>query len=181
LTGNIDNQVIVLAPKIPIWQKVPLAVKLSVTRSPDFWRYWLPPVVWVAAILEMSGTLRAAGNTLPVLKWLLSWFPPLDPKTVTDIHFYVRKTGHVTAYGILYFLWFRALRADARLGAWRSFLAAMGICLLVAALDEAHQSLFRSRGGSVWDVALDLSASGLVALLTAVGWCRSRRQRLAVE
>jgi VanZ family protein len=158
-----------------------LAIKLSVARNPDFWMYWLPPVVWVAAILAVSGTIGAVSNTLPVLQWLLSWFPPLNPKTVTAIHFYVRKTGHVTAYGILYFLWFRALQADARLEVRRSFLGAMGICLLVAALDEAHQSLFHSRSGSIWDVALDLSGSGMGALLTAAGWHLPRGQRLSAE
>jgi VanZ family protein len=159
--------------------KVPLAIKISVVRNRALWCYWLLPVAWVAAILAMSGTAGAASNTLPLLQWLLSWFQPLDQKTVTAIHFYLRKTGHVTAYGILYFLWFRALRAGARLSVWRSFLAALAFCLLVATLDEGHQSLFQSRGSSIWDVALDMSGSGLAALLTALVWRLPARKRLA--
>ena len=135
-------------------------------RHPDFFLYWLPPLVWGGAILVMSGDLCSSPNTLMLLKWVLSWFPPLTPGQIAAIHFYLRKTGHAVAYAILALLWLRALRGSLGLSPKRSFSLTLGFCLIFAALDEGHQYFLPSRTGSLWDVALDLSGSGLVALLT---------------
>lgn len=141
-------------------------MKLAFLRSWEFCWYWLPPLAWCGAVLAMSGNLGAGANTLSVLKWLLSWFPPLSPGQLNLLHFYLRKTGHFVAYGLLYFLWFRAFRGNLGWRHGRAFFPSIIFCLVVALLDEGHQSLFISRGSSLRDVALDLSGASSVALVT---------------
>jgi VanZ family protein len=149
---------------------------LAFWRTPDFLYYWLPPILWGLAILVMSGDVASAKNTFGLLQWLLSWFAPLSKAQLYQVNLYVRKTGHVLAYGLMYFLWFRALRGHLGVDPIRGFLYALGLCLLVSMTDEGHQSLTRTRGGNIYDVLLDLSGSGVAALITFAVWsprCRA--------
>ncbi len=132
--------------------------------------YWLPPLIWTLAIFVLSGDLGSTTHTLGLLKWLLSWIPYLTPEVIELINGYGRKLGHAAAYACLYFFWFRALLVTRYYGRGRAFLGAMVICLLVSSLDEGHQSFLSSRGGSLRDVALDLSGVGLGALFTLACW-----------
>lgn len=132
--------------------------------------YWLPPILWGLTVLAMSGNLGSSQNTCGLLGWLTSWFVALTQAQLDTINFYMRKTGHAVAYGLMYFLWFRAFRAHAGYGPWRACLWALGFCLLFSCLDEGRQWFFPSRGASIRDVILDLSGSGLAALLTFALW-----------
>jgi VanZ family protein len=121
-------------------------------------------------VLVMSGDVGSATNSRHLLQWLLSWFVVPEPAQLIQINFYFRKTGHVLAYSLMYFLWFRAFRGQADYGPWRACLWSLGCCLLFASMDECRQCLYASRSGSVRDVILDLSGSGLAALITAAVW-----------
>jgi VanZ family protein len=146
-------------------------LNLKFLGNRDFLRYWLPPLAWCGLILVISGDLGSARNTGSILKWLLSWFPPLSQAHFDLLHFYIRKgVGHFGNYGFLYFLWFRAIRMQRRYPSWRAFLCALGLCLALALLDEGHQSLFASRTGSLKDVPLDLSGAATMALLISLFW-----------
>jgi VanZ family protein len=105
-----------------------------------------------------------------LLKWLLSWFGDLELAQLNIINFYVRKTGHVLAYGLMYFLWFRACRAQAHCGPWGARLWSLGFCLFVSSMDEGRQWFYAYRGASVYDVLLDMSGAGLVAMITSTVW-----------
>jgi VanZ family protein len=118
----------------------------------------------------MSGNMGSSANTGDVLQWLLSWFVALKPAQVNMINFYMRKTGHLLAYALMYFLWFRALRQHADYGPRRAFLWALGFCLIFASMDEGHQWLYPSRGSSIRDVILDMSGASLAALITFAVW-----------
>ena len=83
---------------------------------------------------------------------------------VNDI---LRKIGHGLSYGILYFLWFRAIRAHMGLSLGRACLSSLGLCLSVAMTDEGCQWFSNSRGASIRDVILDMSGASLAALITA--------------
>ena len=122
------------------------------------------------AVLCMSGDLGSGKNTLGILKWLLSWFVALEPAQLAMINFYVRKTGHFLAYGLMYFLWFRAFRGSADYGPWRACLWALGFSLLFASADEGRQWFYASRGASICDVLLDMSGAGLAALISGAVW-----------
>jgi VanZ family protein len=122
-------------------------------------------------IVALSGDLGSSQNTSGILAWLLSWLPLLSPEHFDLVHHYVRKgVGHAGSYGFLYFLWFRALRVNLGYRGGRAFLWSLALCLALALLDEGHQTMLASRTGSLWDVALDLSGSSLVALFTAIFW-----------
>ena len=118
----------------------------------------------------MSGDVGSAQNSFGLLKWLLSWFVALQPRQIDVVNFYLRKTGHAVAYGLMYFLWFRAFRGHLGADSGRSFLYALGLCLLVSMTDEGHQSLTKFRGGSGYDVLLDLSGASLASLITFAVW-----------
>jgi len=71
---------------------------------------------------------------------------------------------------LMYFLWFRAFRGHLGTPPGRAFLYALGLCLLVSMTDEGRQTLAKTRGGSGYDVLLDLSGSSLAALITFAVW-----------
>ena len=132
--------------------------------------YWLPPVFWGLAVLCLSGDLGSGKNTLGILKWLFAWFVDLTPAQLKIINFYVRKTGHFLAYGLMYVLWFRAFRAQAHYGPWRTCLWSLGFCLFFASMDEGRQWFYPSRGASIRDVILDMSGASLTALIVGAVW-----------
>jgi VanZ family protein len=144
-------------------------LNLPFLRSGKFLYYWLPPLAWCGAVLTLSGDLGSSRNTLGLLNWLLSWFPPLSPAQLDLVHFYFRKTlGHFGNYAFVYFLWFRAFRGQMGYQPGRAFLWSLGLCLSLALLDEGHQALFPSRGSNLRDVALDLAGALTAALITSI-------------
>ena len=146
-------------------------MQISLLQSRDFLWYWLPPLAWCGTVLLMSGDLGSARNTRSLLEWLLSWFASLSPAQFKLFHFYVRTTiGHFGNYAFLYFLWFRACRGQLGWTSGLAFSLAIGCSLVMALLDEGHQSMFASRGSSLHDVALDLSGAAAAALVTWIIW-----------
>jgi VanZ family protein len=139
-------------------------------RRPHLLYYWLPPVLWGLAVLSLSGDMGSDTNTRRLLQMLLSGLVTLEPAQIDRINFCLRKTGHLLAYGCMYFLWFRAWRGQAGYGPWRACLWSLGFCLLYASADEGTQWFYASRGASVRDVILDMSGAGLAALVTAAVW-----------
>lgn len=83
-----------------------------------------------------------------------------------------RKLVHATEYGLLTFLWWRALRTVAR-GAWPLTLA-LGAALGYAGTDEFHQTFVHGRHGTPRDVLIDAAGMALAAFLIAR---RERRRR----
>jgi VanZ family protein len=125
--------------------------------------YWLPALAWTLVILIWSG---AAGAPSVSGSWL-EWFIPSGGNAAMfeTVHFTLRKLAHVVAYGILGYLNFRALRGP-RPGFQRGWsVAAIGLALVVAAVDEWNQSKLPFRSGSGFDVMLDLSGAMLAQLI----------------
>ncbi len=139
----------------------------SRTTVGEFCSYWLAPLVWGAAILVFSGELGSSQLTLAWVKWLVSPLVTLSPSQVEILHEFLRKLGHLLAYGTLSFLWLRTFKGHLRWGLRRSLLGALLLCLIVASLDEGYQSLFPTRNGCLKDVVLDMGGAALGALLTA--------------
>lgn len=128
--------------------------------------YYAPLVVWITIIFVASSSTGSMSNTSrfvrPVLEFL---FPSADEAMLAAIHGYLRKTGHFSGYAVLGFLAARAFHQTAiePLRENRS-LAALGLVVAVAAIDETNQSRLASRTGSIYDVLLD-AAGGLTAIL----------------
>jgi VanZ family protein len=147
----------------------PLGSALPIWRRPHFLSYWLPPILWGLAVICMSGDWGSSASTGHLLRWLLSRVA-LTPAQIDLINFCLRKTGHVLAYALMYFLWFRAFRSNAGCGPWRAGLWSLGFCLLFSSADEGRQRFFASRGASIYDVLLDMSGASLAGLITGVLW-----------
>lgn len=81
----------------------------------------------------------------------------------------LRKLAHMTEFGVLALLWWRALAS-------RSPLPGAGIALAYAISDEFHQSFVAGRHGAPTDVLID--AAGIaVAIFLFSRWAPSRRAR----
>jgi VanZ family protein len=76
----------------------------------------------------------------------------------------LRKSAHMTEYGLLWFLWDRALRRPG---------LAVAITLAYAASDEFHQHFVAGRHGTPVDVLIDATGVAIAIALTR----RSARRR----
>ena len=123
--------------------------------------------------MTLTGPIaRAAVRFAPPLAMMalifaLSAQPDLNSGLGT-IDLVARKVAHMTEYGVLWFLWLRAL------GVHRPALAA-AITIAYAITDELHQTTVDGRVGAPLDVVID--ATG-VAIAYAL-WSRRGRRLLA--
>ena len=85
----------------------------------------------------------------------------------------LRKAAHMTEYGLLWWLWWRAL-------GFRHAAAAVAITLLYAAGDEFHQHFVTGRHGTPVDVAIDaVGVAVAIALSRRAVPALARRRRRA--
>ena len=128
------------------------------SRLRTFGRDWLPPVLWSIATLLASGSQFSAINSGHWLRLIIARLlgHELEPTLFDAIHHALRKVGHVTAYGVLSLLWFRALRGESR-SPWmlRWAAGAVALAAVIASADEWHQSFVASRTGAIGDVFID--------------------------
>lgn len=128
-------------------------------------QYWLPAVLWAAVVLSASSDLFSGANTGSVLEAIVTaLFGQVSPERLAIAHFLVRKLAHLTEYGILAWLFYRALRQMHTFWNLRWATLAIAGVLVVAIADEVHQHFVPSRVGSPVDVLIDV-AGGAVALL----------------
>lgn len=142
---------------------------------------WWPALLWAIIISAFSTGAFTSDNTsrfiIPILRW---FFPHASQQTLFLLHYFIRKTGHVTEYFILSLLVLRGIRGGKRgvhLG-WA--LAAIAVVGCYAALDEFHQSFVPGRTAALADVLLDsaggIAAQGLVGLVILFGNIRKKRR-----
>jgi len=140
---------------------------------PDSWRF-AAPVLWFAAISTLSTDAFSAAHTgsviLPALQWLL---PHVGAAALDLLHTGIRKTAHLTAYGIFAVLWYRAVRHPGQSWQPRALLLAVLLPAAFASVAEFHQRFVPSRGASVADVGLD-TGGPLVGLSLCAWWERIR-------
>ena len=144
-----------------------------------FLKYWLPVLIWLGVIFLGSTEVMSAEQTsrflLPFLRWLK---PDISPETFTQIHFLVRKLGHVGEYAILALLLWRAVRSSPALHMKLSIMfgAVLLGCALFATSDEFHQSFVKSRTPSVRDVFLDV-VGALIGLLIGASFAHRHSKK----
>ncbi len=134
-------------------------------------RFWLPPLLWTGVILAASTDYLSAANSGPWLADLVRVLVghPLPAAQFGELHFLIRKAGHVTEYAILSALLFRALRGEGPLrwsGRWAT--AAIALAAAVGAFDEWHQMFVPSRTASPWDVLIDSGGAALAQIIIRV-------------
>jgi VanZ family protein len=135
---------------------------------------WIAATLWLIVIAIESTTYLSAHNTSRILYPLLHFLFGLNHARFEHWHFFMRKGGHVFGYGLLSILLFRAWRETlpvATHAKWTVRWTAIAVLgtLLVASLDEWHQSFIPSRTGTPWDVLLDTCA-GIGAQILVFLW-----------
>ena len=143
----------------------------------SFLKFWLPPLLLMAAIFFFSTDNFSGQNTGSVLFRIFhALLPGLTEAQFHPWHLLIRKAGHFTEYGLLALLLFRAFRRGVP-ETWRPrwALASFAIVVVYALLDEYHQSFTATRGASIYDSMLD-AAGGATALL-ALRFVRMRQKR----
>jgi VanZ family protein len=134
-------------------------------------KYWLPLVVWMAAIITFSSDVGSGEHTggwiLPLLRLLAPWATNAQ---LDGLHWLLRKAGHIAEYAILTALWYRALGRGR--GATPRGAAAIAFTFSVAwgVIDEIRQSFVPSRTASAIDVATDSLGAMLVVTVAILGW-----------
>lgn len=132
---------------------------------------WLPPAIWMAAIITFSSDIGSGEHTghwlLPLLQMLAPWATEAQLET---LHWLIRKAGHVTEYAILTALWYRALRQGRSATPRAAAAIAFAISIAWAVIDEIRQSFVPSRTASAMDVATDSIGVVIVVTLAILGW-----------
>ena len=143
--------------------------------------YRLPPLLWMTVIFFASADTRSYEHSSMLFEPLLHWlFPQMSPAHVEAIHFYFRKTCHLSEYAVLALLFWRAIRQPQKRDPcpWRwdeCGLAIAGV-FLYAASDELHQVFVPTRTAHVTDVLIDTTGGAIgLALLWGSGKILKRR------
>lgn len=141
------------------------------------WRYG-PLGVWMCLVLFASSGSFSAPNTSRIIRPLLLWlFPEISDAALAYVHFLVRKAAHFSEYAILALLAARAFHTSHRETLRRRWwLAAFALVVVVALVDEYHQSFLPTRTGTIYDSFLDMFG-GAVALAFAALWFARRRTK----
>jgi VanZ family protein len=131
---------------------------------------WVAAALWMTLIAIESTDTFSAERTGRFLYPLLHFLMGLDLARFEVVHGYIRKCGHFVGYFALSFFLFRAWRATLRLPwaprwALRWATIAFFMSVLVASLDEWHQTFIPSRTGAFSDVVLDSFAALTAQLL----------------
>ena len=143
--------------------------------------YWLPALLWTAAIAMFSGKSFGYSHTQTILFRVVGLLHiHLSAIQFDFLHGVIRKTAHFTVYGILSGLVFRALRGTRpTMRRWQITWAALalGICLLAASADEFHQTFTAGRTGSWKDVVLDMVGAFFAQTMIIIVTAGNRNRR----
>ncbi|HKO43007.1 MAG TPA: VanZ family protein [Pyrinomonadaceae bacterium] len=133
-----------------------------------------PLMLWTGVILFASTDGFSAGNTSRIIRPLLLWlFPEITESQLGTVHLLTRKTAHFVEYAILAFLAQRAFITSTRdLLKTHWFAFSLILVMLVAAIDELHQSYVPARTGSIYDSFIDVTGGFTVLVL-----CRLYQRR----
>jgi VanZ family protein len=137
---------------------------------------WIAAGLWMILIAIESTSYLSSANTGRFLYPILHFLFGIENARFLILHHYLRKIGHFVGYFILSFLLFRAWRFTLRVPsrwAMRWATIAFFMSVLVASLDEWHQSFLPSRTGTIQDVILD-SIAALTAQIVLLLWLESR-------
>jgi len=110
------------------------------------------------------------------MHWLFPW---MTQTRVDEIHYLLRKCGHLSEFAVLAMLMWRAIRhaTPNPPHGWRWSQAALALLFvtLYAASDEFHQTFVPGRTGQVSDVFIDASGAAIgLGLLWLAGKLRKR-------
>ena len=141
-----------------------------------FIKYWLPLLLWVAAMFIGSTDLMSAEHTsrflVPFLHWLKG---DISAETVAQVQLLMRKGAHLAEYAIFAILFWRTLYRGTKLKMNMPivYVSVWIAAALLAAADEFHQSFVVSRTASPNDVLIDICGT-LIGLVICSMFARKR-------
>jgi VanZ family protein len=145
---------------------------------------WLPAALSVLMIvLESTSTMSASNTSQWLYPFWVKLFGPISSADWDKVHHLIRKTGHFVGYGVVSLAFFYSWRQTLHRMAvkhwtlWRrASVLAVGCTLLIASLDEFHQSFLPSRTASPVDVGIDLcgAIAAQLILLLIISWFARR-------
>lgn len=139
----------------------------SEIRRDRIYRY-APLFIWTGVIFYLSGSGGSSLETSRFIRPLIEFlFTGASPETITSIHFAVRKFAHFAVYFVL------GLAASRAFAGGKKFrkhwpLYSIALVILVASLDEFHQSFEPERTGAAADVLIDIFGGATAVALHAV-------------
>ncbi len=154
--------------------------------KPD-WKQWIPALIWIGVIGLESTDMMSSEHTGNLLSAILTRIlGQVDIFALMVWNHYLRKLGHVVGYGILSWLLFRAWRATLPSASGRSWTFAWAqlgfwMTVVIASLDEFHQSFIPSRTGRWQDVVLDAAAAAGMQILLFLSLRNKTRPQPATE
>ncbi len=134
---------------------------------------WVPAALSVLMIaLESTSTMSAKNTSEWLYPYWVRFFGPISMAHWDQVHHLIRKTGHFVGYGLVSVAFFYSWRqtlirmAVKHWTLWRRASVLAVLCtLLIAILDEYHQSFLPSRTSSPIDVCIDLGGAIAAQLL----------------
>ncbi|HYA48543.1 MAG TPA: VanZ family protein, partial [Burkholderiales bacterium] len=131
--------------------------------------FWLAPIVLMALVFPVGNKALASHRIYDLFVAVFRWLLPHASWHATGMGYIIfRKLGHFVTYGLLAFLFYRALRAGRRprcRPAW--FLWAGGMAAAYGLLDEFLQTLVPHRSGNLRDWAVDCAGAAAALALAA--------------
>ena len=100
--------------------------------------YYIPPLLMMGVIYILSDQSTIPGGPTTFLDYL------------------IKKIAHMFEYGLLYWLWFRAIKSN--------WYVPFIICVLYALTDEWHQGFTPNRTPRVTDILFDSLGAWLASL-----------------
>jgi len=148
-----------------------------VSKLRVFVKYWLVILLSFALSVPASADTKSSQRSSRIIGPLMRWLcPEMSEETIGLVVLFVRKCAHLTVYGFLALMYWRAFRRpvknDTRPWSWIEARNAIIGVMIYAITDEVHQAFVPMRQGSVLDVFIDTigGAVGLLALWTYGRW-----------
>ena len=139
---------------------------------------WAPAVLWAVMISLASTDSFSSAHTSRFIIVPLHWlFPFASAATLERVHFFIRKSAHVTEYFIFSLFLMRGMRGDDHGWRLRWAIWAVVIAAGYAALDEYHQSFVPSRTASPWDSLIDTTGATAAQIVLYL-WIRFNARHL---
>jgi lipopolysaccharide/colanic/teichoic acid biosynthesis glycosyltransferase/VanZ family protein len=134
-------------------------------RTRRFFKYWLPPILWMAFFFPVGNRVLGSSITYEISTAVFRWlFPHASEAAVGVFYIIFRKSLHFIEYGVLAYLLYRAFRGpDGRKWVPSWALRAGIVSVAYGFLDEYLQSFVPNRTGSPIDWGVDIA--GIAAVL----------------
>lgn len=127
--------------------------------------YWIPAIC-VALLISFFSTHYFSGEETArvIIPWLHWLFPAATPRMLRLMHIGIRKSAHITEFGVFSVSVFHGIRGG-RCG-WRLSwaLATLVIAVAYAGMDEWHQSFVPLRDARFRDVLIDATGALLAQI-----------------